>query len=167
MAWTEKLDDLARTARFTASSCKAGINPQDVVNGVSRKIGADFNGWQSDGMAPGGETLTMTFDGEKQVSELRFVFHSDFKYPIRVTMCPNRQVQQRPGVPAELMQDYDVELLRGGKVVKTIPVRGNHQRLNVLKFDATACDQVNLHCLSTNGAPDATVFEVRAYSEQK
>ena len=109
----------------------------------------------------------MTFDGEKQVSELRFVFHSDFKYPIRVTMCPNRQVQQRPGVPAELMQDYDVELLRGGKVVKTIPVRGNHQRLNVLKFDATACDQVNLHCLSTNGAPDATVFEVRAYSEQK
>ena len=160
-------DDLARTARFTASSCKAGINPQDVVNGVSRKIGADFNGWQSDGMAPGGETLTMTFDGEKQVSELRFVFHSDFKYPIRVTMCPNRQVQQRPGVPAELMQDYDVELLRGGKVVKTIPVRGNHQRLNVLKFDATACDQVNLHCLSTNGAPDATVFEVRAYSEQK
>ena len=160
-------DDLARTARFTASSCKAGINPQDVVNGVSRKIGADFNGWQSDGMAPGGETLTMTFDGEKQVSELRFVFHSDFKYPIRVTMCPNRQVQQRPGVPAELMQDYDVELLRGGKVVKTIPVRGNHQRLNVLKFDATACHQVNLHCLSTNGAPDATVFEVRAYSEQK
>ena len=77
------------------------------------------------------------------------------------------KVQQRPGVPAELMQDYDVELLRGGKVVKTIPVRGNHQRLNVLKFDATACDQVNLRCLSTNGAPDATVFEVRAYSEQK
>ena len=107
------------------------------------------------------------FEGEKQVSELRFVFHSDFKYPIRVTMCPNRQVQQRPGVPAELMQDYDVELLRGGKVVKTIPVRGNHQRLNVLRFDATACDQVNLHCLSTNGAPNATVFEVRAYSEQK
>ena len=163
----EDPDDLARRAVFTASSQKEGWDPQLVANGVSRKIGTENNGWTSDGMGPDGETLTMTLEKPAPVSELRFVFHSDFKYPIRVTMSPNRQAQQRPGVPAELIRDYDVELVKDGKVVRSIPVRGNHQRLNILKFDATECDSVSLHVLSTNGSPDATVFEVRAYSEQK
>ncbi|MBR6300370.1 MAG: FAD-dependent oxidoreductase [Clostridia bacterium] len=163
----EDPDDLARKATFTASSQKEGWDPQLVANGVSRKIGADKNGWTSDGIGPKGETLTMTMEKAAPVSELRFVFHSDFKYPIRVTMSPNRQAQQRPGVPAELIRDYDVELVKDGKVVRSIPVRGNHQRLNVLKFDQTECDTMRLHVLSTNGSPDATVFEVRAYSEQK
>ena len=163
----EDPDDLARTAVFTASSQKEGWDPQLVANGVSRRIGKENNGWTSDGMSPEGETLIMKMKEAKPVSELRFVFHSDFKYPIRVTMSPNRQKQQRPGVPAELIRDYDVELIRDGKIVKSIPVRGNHQRLNVLKFDPAECDTVRLHVLSTNGSPDATVFEVRAYSEQK
>jgi len=160
-------DDLARTAAFMASSHRAGGEPQNVSNGISRKMEGEVNGWVSDGIGPEGETLTMTFKKAQPVSELRFVFHSDFKYPIRVTMAPNRQRQQRPGVPAELVRDYDVELLREGRVVKTIPVRGNHQRFNMLTFGQTECDAVRLHVLATNGAPEVTVFEVRAYSERK
>lgn len=160
-------DDLVRGAVITASSEKANGQAAGVANGVSRKIGAEMNGWVSDGMSAAGETLTARFDGVRDVAEVRFVFHSDFKYPIRVTMCPNRQVQQRNGIPPELVCDYDVELLRDGQVMRTVPVRGNHQRLNVLRFDKTACDTVRLHVLSTHGAADATVFEMRAYGENK
>ncbi len=159
----EDENDQARHAQITASSTKAGWNAQDVVNGVSRKIESALNGWTSDGIGENGETLTLDFGKDVTLSELRFVFHSDFNYPIRVTMAPNRQRQQRPGVPAELVRDYDVEFVRDGQVVHTEQVRGNHQRLNILKVDAIPCDSVRLHVLSTNGAPDVTVFEVRAY----
>lgn len=159
----EDPDDLARSASFTASSHKPGCEPEKVANGISRKMGDDMNGWVSEGLGDGGETLTMSLKNPAALHELRFVFHSDFRYPIRVTMSPNRQAQQRPGVPAELVKDYTVELVRDGQTVKTIAVTGNHQRLNVLDFDPTLCDTVRLRVLSTNGAPDVTVFEVRAY----
>lgn len=159
----EDPDDLARTATFSASSFKPGCEPEKAANGISRKIGDEMNGWVSDGLAPEGEILTMSLREPAPLRELRFVFHSDFRYPIRVTMCPNRQAQQRPGVPPELVRDYNVELLLHGQTVRTITVTGNHQRLNVLDFEPTLCDAVRLHVLSTNGAPDVTVFEMRAY----
>lgn len=153
--------DQARGAVFTASSGaeSAGL----VANGISRKVGEDFNGWTSKGLCPGGETLTATFPAPTVLSELRLVFHSDFRYPIRVTMAPNRQCQQRPGVPAELVKDYTVSLQKGEQTVREIRVENNHNRLNVLRFAPTECDRVLMTFTATNGAPDVTVFEVRAY----
>ena len=134
-----------------------------MVNGVSRKIEETLNGWTSDGMAEDGETLTIDFGKEVSLSEMRFVFHSDFNYPIRVTMAPNRQRQQRDGVPAELVKDYDLVFRKDGKTVHTESVRGNHQRHNIVRFAPVACDSVEVRLLSTNGSKDVTVFEVRAY----
>ena len=159
----EDVLDLARTATFTASSAKAGCEPAKVIDGISRRLGDDVHGWVSDGIREDGEVLTMTFDSKKTVSELALTFESDFNYPIRVTMAPNRQVQQRPGVPAELVKDYDVVLKCGGETVKAIEIRGNHQRHNVHKFENTECDSVEFRIYSTNGSENATVFEVRAY----
>ena len=157
-------DDLARTAVFTASSHKAGGEPQKVADGISRRLGEESHAWISDGIGKDGETLCMAFDGERTLSQLRLTFESDFRYPIRVTMSPNRQAQQRDGIPAELARDYDVELLNGGETVRKIEIRDNHQRHNVLNFEPTVCDTVRLRVHSTHGAPDVTVFEVRAYA---
>jgi len=156
-------DDLARCASFTASSHKPGCEPEKVIDGISRKIGDDMHGWVSDGIAEEGECLVMKWDEVQTLSELRFTFHSDFRYPIRVTMAPNRQKQQRPGVPAELVKDYDVILRKDGEVVHTIEVRGNHQRHNIHRFEKTVCDTVELRVIATNGADEITIFEVRAY----
>ena len=155
--------DLARNASFTASSFKQGCEPAKVVDGISRRLGDDTHGWVSDGIAEGGEVLTMKFDQPTALSELRYTFDSDFRYPIRVTMAPNRQKQQRPGVPEELVRDYDVVMKKGSEVVRTVEVRDNHQRHNILRFDATVCDTVELHVRSTHGESEITVFEVRAY----
>ena len=159
----EDPDDLARGASFTASSFKAGCEPEKVIDGISRRLGDDTHGWVSDGISENGETLTMSFDAPTEISELRYTFDSDFRYPIRVTMAPNRQKQQRDGVPEELVCDYDVIMKKNGETVRTIEVRGNYQRHNVHKFDTTECDEVTLHVHSTHGEKEITVFEVRAY----
>ena len=105
----------------------------------------------------------MKFAEPETIKQLRLTFDSDFRYPIRITMSANRQGQQRIGIPAELVKDYTVELVKDGKTVKTIEVKNNHQRLNVLDFEPTVCDSVKVNVIATNGADRVTVYEVRAY----
>lgn len=155
--------DMAKKATFTASSYRNGCEPQKVVDGISRRLGDDTHGWVSDGISPDGETLTMNFDDAVEISELRYTFDSDFKYPIRVTMAPQRQKQQREGVPEELVKDYEIEMKLKGETVRTIKVEDNHQRHNIHRFDKTKCDSVTLKVKSTHGEEEITVFEVRAY----
>ncbi len=157
------VNDIARNARFFATSQREGCAADQVIDGISRRIGSESHAWTSCGISENGEALTMKLPDAREISELRFTFHSDFSYPIRVTMAPLRQVQQRSGVPAELVRDYDVVIKRGGETVRTIRVKDNHQRHNVHRFDAALCDEVELRCYSTWGSEDVTVFEVRAY----
>lgn len=159
----EDPDDLARGASFSASSYISGGEPGNVADGISRRLGGVTHAWVSDGISDDGETLTMRFDAPTEISELRYTFDSDFSYPIRVTMAPNRQAQQRDGIPEELACDYDVIMKKDGDTVRTIKVRENHQRHNVLRFEKTVCDTVELCVKSTHGEDKITVFEVRAY----
>ena len=155
--------DFARKATFTASSAKANGVPQNVVNGISRKLGDETNAWISDGLSANGETLCMKLDAPHTISELRLTFDSNFAYPIRVTMSANRQAQQRIGIPPELVKDYTITAFRNGKAVYTKEIKSNHQRHNVVAIPPTECDAVEFRFTATNGAADVTVYEVRAY----
>ncbi len=155
--------DFARKATFTASSSKANGVPQNVVNGVSRKLGDETNAWISDGLSANGETLCMKLDAPRTISELRLTFDSNFAYPIRVTMSANRQAQQRIGIPPELVKDYTITAFRNGKAVYTKEIKDNHQRHNVVAIPPTECDAVEFRFTATNGAADVTVYEIRAY----
>ena len=59
-------------------------------------------------------------------------------------MSSERIRKQGTGVAPELVKDYDVQLLCGGKVLAQKQVRGNYQRLNVLNFEKNACPQNTL-----------------------
>ena len=155
--------DLARTAVFTASSFVPGGEPQKVADGVSRKLGADSHAWISGKISPDGEKITMTFPKPETVSEIRLTFESNFAFPIRQTMAPNRQAQQRPGVPMELVKDFDIHFMLEGREVGVKPVRDNHQRLCVVKTDSVKCDSVIVHVLATNGFDQAVIHEIRVY----
>ena len=155
--------DFARKATFTASSAKSNGTPQNVINGVSRKLGDETNAWISDGLSTNGETLFMKLDAPHTISELRLTFDSNFAYPIRVTMSANRQAQQRIGVPPELVKDYTITAFRNGKAVYTKDIKDNHQRHNVVAIPPVECDAIEFRFTATNGAADVTVYEVRAY----
>lgn len=152
--------DFARKATFTATAETEEGKASNVNNGIARTYLGQFNGWQAKNV---GETLTMTLNEPVELSSVQLTFDSNFKYPIRVTMAPLRQAQQRPGVPMELVKDYTIKLMRNGEVVKSIDVEGNYLRQNVISFEKTLCDRVDFQFHATNGSEAVTVFEVRAY----
>ena len=152
--------DLARKATVTATSWQGDDTPEKVIDGVSRHYEGVRHSWLSQGVE---QTLTLSWADKQELSQLRLTFCSDFHYPLRVTMAPLRQAQQRPGVPAELVKDYTQRLFDGQQVVYQREIKGNIQRLNVLDFPTVRCDRVELQFHTTNGSPDVEIFEVRAY----
>lgn len=155
----EDPDDLVLRAQVTATYAKKGGEPEQVINGISRKLGENINGW----VTKPGESLTLALDGIYEVSQVRMTFESNFAYPIRVTMSPNRQAQQRTGVPIELVKDVRLDFLCEGKIVKTVEVSDNHQRLCRVNVDAVKADTIRITPLTTNGAEEVVVHEVWIY----
>lgn len=156
--------DLALKAAVSASSEKRESPCTNVVNGVSREEKGMANLWESDGISPEGETLTLTLKTTEKVSQVRLTFDPNFRYPIKLTLSDRRRAQQRIGVPPELVKDYDVILLKDGTPIAQKSVRGNYQRLNAVDFETCLCDQVRICFLNTNGCKDIMVQEVRIYS---
>lgn len=158
------LGDLARAAAVSASSQKEGSAPEYVINGITRNLEDTINCWESDGLAPEGETLTLDLKAPERVKQVRLTFDSNLNRPIKITLSAKRMAEQQVGVPAELVKDYSVTLSYKGEPVAQQQVRDNFQRLNVLNFEeAPLCDQVTVRVSATNGYPNAKIFEVRVY----
>ena len=157
----EDTADFARTASVSATSEKHSA--ANVINGVARTVGNDINCWQSDGISPAGEVLTLALDGEKTVSQVRLTFDPNLNHCIKMTMSSERIAQQGFGVPPELVKDYSVVLKRKGEIVASQQVEDNYQRLNVLDFASVVCDRVEVHVTATNGCADVRIYEIRVY----
>ena len=157
----EDAADLALKATVTASSEK--LPAENVINGVARGVGDNQNCWQSNGIAQGGEALTLKWDAAQEVSQVRLTFDPNLNHCIKLTMSSHRMAEQGTGVAPELVQDYDVLLKKGGEVVAEKQVRGNYQRHNILDFDKTVCDEIEVRVHATHGYADVRVYEVRAY----
>ena len=155
--------DLARSASVAATSALAGRECFHVVNGITRAEGKEANLWESDGLRPGGETLTLSLKAPARVAQVRLTFDPNLSRPLKITLSSKRMKQQRTGVPEELVRDFEVALWRDGRTVRTRRVEGNHQRLNVLNLDPAECDRITVKVTATNGIPNVRVFEIRAY----
>ena len=125
---------------------------------------------KEDGFLPGwvtkpGECLIMKWDETKEIREIRLTFESNFAYPIRVTMAPLRQAQQRNGVPEELVKDVKIELYREGKKTGEAFVKDNYQRLCSVGIGDVPADEIRVIPESTNGAEQAVIHEIRVYAK--
>ncbi|MDD6222783.1 MAG: FAD-dependent oxidoreductase, partial [Lachnospiraceae bacterium] len=158
--------DLARNADVTASSAEKDFAPESVISGVSRTIDGENNEWRSEPLMPDstGAWLQLALAAPARVSRVQVTFDSNFYIEKKITLSSRRQHQQKTGIPAELVKDYDVELLSGKEVVAVRQIRGNYQRLNRVNFETPVlCDAVRLKVFATNGILEARVFEVRVY----
>lgn len=160
----EDEQDLAPQAEVTASSFRVGCEAAKVTNGVSRNEEDTINLWCSDGLAPGGETLTLKWSSPVLVSEVRLTFDPDLSEERCISVSRAFLDKEPVGVSKQLVSDYTVTLLRAGEAVWSESVRGNYQRLNILRLPETvAADRAEIRITATNGAEDARVFEVRVY----
>ena len=161
-------DDFARTAEVSASSTLPGTTPQAVINGVSRNENGCINFWESNGIAPDGELLTMELKDAVHVGQIRVTFDSNLNKPIKITLSSKRIAEQQVGVPEELVKDYRVSLYLKGELVESRTITGNYQRLNILSFqNRPLCDRVLIRVTATNGFPNARIFEIRVYDSLK
>ena len=154
-----KIPELTRNARLDC----AGINAENLRNGIDRPTGAETNG----ALLKKGEAATYRFDGPRKVKRVRIVFDSDLN---RTTLPPeerrrhrnmmhNRPLNWPDGyVPETVVRAFRVEgILAGGEVCVLADVQDNHQRLRRFDVDGEYA-AVRLIPLETWGAAECSIF---------
>ena len=156
--------DFARDASVRASSFAEGYEAENVTNGISRALGGSSNAWHSSKMKEDSpEWLSLSLKGVKEVSRVQITFDSNFNIEKKITISSTRQAQQVTGVPAELVKDFEIELILDGKCIEKRKVTQNYLRLVRVDFPPTRCDSVRINLISTNGVGEARIFELRIY----
>lgn len=153
--------DFARQARFTAASEAPGCAAVNVARGEARPVGERSNYWQSADLTSG--KITGNLDGEKTVREIRLTFDTDLSHEIQPSMIRNVLNREVKGMPHEMVKDYTVRLLDAGRLLYTREVKGNYQRLNVIRTGGVMCDEVEIEVHATWGLPAARIQEIRIY----
>ena len=85
---TDKDDFAPSAVKISATSCRAGFEPENIVSGVTRAEDGKSNCYVSQGIGPEGETLTLSFDRQRRFSEIRTVFDPNLNAEIMVSMTP-------------------------------------------------------------------------------
>lgn len=155
--------DKARKAKVFATSELEGYEAVNVINGIARPTKEDSNCWQSAKIGKEGEILSLSFDKEEEISQVRITFDSDLNKDLCPSMTRLIREKQEMHLPSTMVKDFCVELLNKGQLIEQKVVSNNRYRLNVLDFVPVLCDEVKIKLLSTYGVENARVFEVRIY----
>ncbi|MBR6789763.1 MAG: FAD-dependent oxidoreductase [Oscillospiraceae bacterium] len=156
--------DKARHARASASSALPGREAANVLNGIARKVDDAENCWESDSLAEGPQSLTLTLPSVEKLTELRLTFDPNLSREIMPSITATVRNRQCKGMPDELVRDYDVIFTKAGEQVFRKEIRGNYQRLNVIPLpENIEADELTILVRATHGHPSARIFEVRLY----
>lgn len=157
-------NDFARNAKITASSEEKDFPAKNLISGVTRSIDGECNAWFSLPLKDEqSENVILSFEKELEVNTVQLVFDSDFNTEKKITLSSTRQNQQKIGVPAELVRDFSVELIKSDAVVEKFDIKDNCQRLVKLNFNSVFCDTVKINFTKTWGDLCVKVFEIRVY----
>ncbi len=156
--------DQARTAAVTATSCLPGSEPENVINGVARKVNDQTNCWESDGLKEAGETITLKLAAPAELHEVRIAFDPNLTREIVPSITQRVRDRQVKGLPLELVKTFIVRASSGGVPTYTTKIEENVQRLNILPLpEGVSADSIEVTVLETYGHPNAKIFEIRAY----
>jgi hypothetical protein len=156
--------DLARCAAVTASSEQPGSAATNIHSGVTRQVGEESNAWHSAPLAGGPAWLELRWPQAQQVGSVQCVFDSGFARQLTLTMSDSHNARQVRAAQPETVRDYRVEAEVDGAWRTLAEVHGNYQRRRLHAVDPVAATALRLSVTATNGAPEARLFEVRAYA---
>lgn len=157
--------DLARQATITASSATPAGAPENVADGITRDLRADFGPWSAD-EAHAWEsvslpaTLALRLPVARTLREIHLTFDSGFARELILTPSDHLTKRTIRGPQPETVRHYRVKI--DGRVV--VEETGNYLRKRVHRLpEPVTGSVVELEVLATNGHPAARVFEVRLY----
>lgn len=156
--------DLALQANITASSWKQEWEPSLVVNGISRTVSTQTNGWRSESLAQSGEWLDVNLEKPAKIAEINIKFDSNLNQAIMISISETIRNLQTPGIPKTLVKNYQIDIFNGEKLVYRVEEKENVQRFrkHILPENLVG-DRVRITCLSTHGEKYASIYEVRVY----
>ena len=151
----EDPDDLARTAKVTATSVrKDGVpKPECVIDGFSRNVDGKAHCWVSDPEQGFPQTLTLEFAKPVSAHEVRITFDPDLY---------TRHTRGNP-LPRTLVKAYAVEAFDGKDWTPLASERNNILRHCIHGFEEQKMSALRIRIDETWGEPSARVYEVRVY----
>lgn len=160
----EDPEDKARNAIVVATSEKEGYQVYNVISGVTRIEGDNSNLWSSHGIRIEGEQLTLQLANQTGISQIRLVFDPDLNGERCITVS-NAFIEKQPkGVAKTLVKDYTVEAICDKQISALKSICNNYQGLNIINLESQViADTIRITIHSTNGSPDAHIYEVRVY----
>ena len=132
--------------------------PKALINGLDRGEGSYVS------LTPG-EALTVTFEKETAISEIRIILDSDLDrktvgaqgfLPEKPTLSNYPLAQEPVCIPETLVQHLTVETLDGKCLAN---IEDNHQRLLTIPTDVT-CGGLKITAHTTHGAETANIFSL-------
>lgn len=152
--------DLARSAKFSASSTKSG-DVKLLTDGYSRDEVDTNHHWLSNGSDA---TVAMKWDEKVNLSVVEVKCDSNLHSEIQIHPKKSKLEAQVPGMPHQLVRAARVEVRSGGVWKEFAKVENNLHRRIVLKGKQTiACDAARVVFTDTWGDKDVRIFEVRCY----
>jgi len=135
----------------------ADLKPRNVLSGITRPVGENWNMWVSDGRQPLPQHLDLEWDGPVEISRVQLIFDTDTNSYRMGTKSVGRR-------PFYCVRDYRLEVPDGDGWRVLASETGNYHRRRVHRFETVTTRKLRLRVLATNGDPSARVFEVRAWS---
>lgn len=158
--------DLAPTCTVEATHTLAGWEANNLICGFFRTLGQQGNAWAV--RAEDQPELRFGLPGEQFLREIRLVFDSNLSQEITISI--NREVRQRQGagLPAELVQQYQVSFWHGGQKVHEVVEKDNEQRLAIVPLvPPVLCDEIRIGSFQTHGCPVVKLFRVMIFGDEK
>ena len=156
-----KISELTKSATITST----GEDAELLLNGIERHYGDDTNCWS----CKIGDTVTFSFESEKAINEVRFVFNSDLnrettgagKYiPEKMNTCNVHKNAPALNVPKTLVKDMKIEIKNADDKWQEIDgIKENHQRLVKIKIGKTT-KAIRFTLTSTNGNEIADIYSI-------
>ena len=156
--------DLARSAKISATASSEGSKPENVVSGMFYDIsGSLANRWKAP--IEKSPTLVLEWDAPQNISTLSVNLDTGSRL-----LTPTLET----GFVQRVVQAPQPEALKAFRVCATLDdgsqkvlaeVGDNFQKRVILNFEPVQTKKISIQCLSTNGAPEASIFEVRAYAK--
>ncbi|MEI8309942.1 MAG: FAD-dependent oxidoreductase [Verrucomicrobiota bacterium] len=162
----EDPNDLARTAKCSASSAQDNHGADRVLTGVGRKIRPEWgpwaevvpNHWESQSLPA---WLELELPAASLVSEIHLTFDSGLDRELILSPSDFCNKKGLRGAQPELVEDYDISA--NGSVI--LSVRDNCLRKRVHRFGQPLnARRIRFDLLSARGVTTARVFEVRLYA---
>tara|TARA_R110000868_G_scaffold2277_11_gene17058 strand:+ start:1814 stop:3751 length:1938 start_codon:yes stop_codon:yes gene_type:complete len=161
----EDKNDLARSAKISASSETEDGRAINIIDGYNREVGdGNTHKWCAN-MENGEQWILLSWKKPVKINKIQLIFDTGLDRFLRLSAQDWVNDNQIRGQQPETVADYSIEV-KGKNIDKVLLINeNNYLRLVNHSFNPVEIKQLKISVKRTNGDSLAKIFEVRCYQE--